>query len=74
MVANLQLHRERDKLKERVAKLEAALRPFAIYAAKRNEMPMLGIGDSAHCIHGGTAHETEITLSHCQEALRLLNT
>lgn len=59
-------------LREYIAELEAALRPFATYASKRNEVPMLGLGDTVHCIHGGTEHETEIKLSHCQEALRLL--
>lgn len=56
----------------RIAELEAALRPFAIYAAKRDEMPMRGLGDSVHRIHGGTEHETEITMQHCREARRVL--
>lgn len=61
-------------LGRRIAELEDALRPFAVYAAKRDEMPMLGLGDSVHMIHGGTEHEMEITMQHCREARRLLST
>jgi hypothetical protein len=56
----------------RISQLEDALRPFAVYAAKRDEMPMSTLGDSVHTIHGGTEHEAAITLTHCRRARELL--
>lgn len=57
---------------KRIQELEAALRPFADYAAKRDAAPLVGMGDSVHCIHTGTEHEAEITLTHCRHARQLL--
>jgi hypothetical protein len=57
---------------QRVKELEAALRPFANYAEKRDAKPLRGIGDSIHCIHTGTEYEAEITLTHCRHARQIL--
>lgn len=59
----------KKELEERVRILEDALRPFARYALARMKMPIKGLGDSVHTIHGGTEHEGTITFTDCREAL-----
>jgi len=58
---------------DRIAELEAALRPFAVYADARLRMPLNSLGDSVHTIHGGTEYEAEIKFSHCLAALEVLH-
>jgi hypothetical protein len=57
-----------DRMKKRISDLEAALKPFAVYAERRLAMPVLGLGDSIHTIHGGTEWEGEIKFSSCLAA------
>lgn len=59
-------------LRSRVAKLEAALRPFAKYARARAAQPLRGLGDTIHLIHPGSPHEAELTLTDCNAALAAL--
>lgn len=61
-------------INDRIAALEEALKPFAIYAEKRKAQPLLGLGNTIHLIHPGTEHEAELTMEHCEKALALFKT
>jgi len=62
-------HGEREEAVAEIQRLRAALLPFAEYAGKRMRMPLNGLGDAVHCMHGGTEWEAEITFTHCKNAL-----
>lgn len=60
-----------ETAESRVAALEAALRPFALYAAKFDARPLRNADDVIHAIHAGE-DGAEIRLSDCRRARALL--
>lgn len=56
------------------ARLRAALKPFAEFAAHFNAQPISNTerADILYAIHGGTQWETDVRLSHCRAALKAL--
>ena len=63
---------QRFDLERRVALLEKALKPFSVYAEKRDAQPLIGMGETVHSIHFGSPHAAEITMEHCRAARELL--
>jgi hypothetical protein len=58
---------------EEVARLRAALEPFARYAEMREAKPLRGLDDVIHAIHTGSEWEAELRLSHCIKARAALS-
>lgn len=56
----------------RVAELEAALRPFALFAERFDAVPMRGLDDVLYSIHGGegapSGKGADLRLSNCRRA------
>lgn len=59
-------------LEARCAEMEAALHPFGEYATCRDAQPLRGLDDVIHAIHVGTPWESELRLSDCRRAAKLL--
>lgn len=63
-----ELHALLDDRDAEIARLRAALEPFARYAEMRAAKPFVGLGEEIHAIHTGTEWEAEITVSHVNAA------
>jgi hypothetical protein len=66
------LHNEIASLTCKLRQAREILRPFAVYAEKRDAMPLKGLGDSVHLIHASTPHQAEITMYHVRSAAKFL--
>lgn len=64
----------RRKHAARVATLEAALRPFALFAERFDAKPIRGIADEVYGIHGGDVEPigASLRLSDCRKARKAL--
>jgi hypothetical protein len=63
---------ERKGFQDRIAVLEAALKPFAHMASQFHRQPMLNVGDTLYGIHAGDPAEAEIKWTDCEVALKAL--
>lgn len=66
------LRGDRARLAAANAKMEDALHPFGEYASCRDAQPLRGLDDVIHAIHIGTPWESEIRLSDCRKAAKVL--
>ncbi len=61
------------KLQDLVSEAMEILKPFAVYAEKRDAMPMIGAGDTISQIHPNTVWEAELVIGDCRRACAFLD-